>query len=67
MRQLIGLGTPRGLQGRLVAALALTVALWTRIVELWRSATTPSADHWSAFTPDHAFEFLPVGASKGAI
>src|SRR6266545_2534891 len=36
MRQLIGLGTPRGLQGRLTAVLALVVALWTRIVELWR-------------------------------
>jgi hypothetical protein len=67
MRQLIGLGTPRGLQGRLAAGLALIVALWTRIVELCRRRTTPSADHSSAFTPDHAFEFLPVGASKGTV
>jgi DDE family transposase len=66
MRQLIGLGTPRGLQGRLAAVLALVVALWTRIVELWRGGT-PSADYSSAFTPDHRFELLPVGASKRAL
>ena len=64
MRQLIGLGTPRGLQGRLTAVLALVVVLWTRIVELWRGAMPPSADHSSAFTPDHCFELLPVGASE---
>ena len=64
MRQLIGLGTPRGLQGRQTAALALLVVLWTRIVELWRGAMPPPADHSSAFTPDHCFELLPVGASE---
>jgi transposase len=67
MRQLIGLGTPRGLQGRLAAVLALVVALWTRIVELWRGGTAPSADHSSGFTPDHGFDLLPVGASTGAL
>jgi len=64
MRQLIGLGTPRGLQGRLAAVLALAVALWTRIVELWRGGMPPSTDQSSAFTPDHCFELLPVGASE---
>jgi transposase len=68
MRQLIGLGTPRGLQGRLAeAVLALVVALWTGIVDLWRGGTMPFADYSSAFTPDHRFELLPVGASKGAL
>jgi transposase len=67
MRQLIGLGTPRGLQGRPAAVLALVVVRWTRIVELWRGCTTPSANHSSAFTPDHRFEPIPVGASKGAL
>jgi transposase len=67
MRQLIGLGTPRGLQGRLAAVLAFVFALWTCIGELWRGGTTLSADHPSAFTPDHGFELLPVGPSKGAL
>ena len=29
MRTLFGIGTPRGLQGRLAAVLAIIVALWT--------------------------------------
>jgi hypothetical protein len=67
MRQCIGLGTPRGLQGRLAAVLALVVVLWTRVVELWHANTTPSADHSSAFTPHRVFELLPVGAAKEAL
>jgi transposase len=67
MRHVIGFGTPRGLQGRLAAVLALVVALWTRIIDLWRGGTTPSADHSSAFTPDHGFALLSVGASTGAL
>jgi transposase len=67
MRQLIGLGTPRGLQGRLAAVLALVIALWTRVVECGSSATTPSANDSSAFMPDHLFELLPVGALQGAL
>jgi transposase len=67
MRQLIGLGTPRGLQGRLAAVLALVVALWTRLLELWHGGTTLFADHSSPFTPGHSFELLPVGALKGAL
>ena len=34
MRHLIGVGTPRGLQGRLAAAMAIVVALWTRIEDM---------------------------------
>jgi len=64
MRQWIGFGTPRGLQGRLTAVLALVVLRWTRIVELGRGGMRPSADHSSAFTPDHCFELLPVGTSE---
>ena len=67
MRQLIGLGTPRGLQGRLAAVLALVIALWTRVIELGSRVTTPSADDASPFTPDLLFELLPVGASTGAL
>jgi len=67
MRHLIGLGTPRGLQGQLAAVLALVVALSLRIVELWHGGTPPSVDHSSAFTPDHRFELPPVAALNGAL
>ncbi len=65
MRTLCGIGTPRSLQGRLAAVLALVIALWTRTVGLWRDHGTPSADHSSEFMPHHRFELLPVGASEG--
>ena len=63
MRHLIGVGTPRGLQGRL----AFVVALWARVVDVWSDCRTPSADHSSTCTPHHRFELLPVGASVGAL
>ena len=34
MRHLIGVGTPRGLQGRLAAVIAIVVALWTRLDDM---------------------------------
>jgi transposase len=67
LRHWIGVGTPRGLQGRLAAILALVVALWTHMVDLWHANTTPSADHSSAFTPHRSFELLPVGVSQRAL
>ena len=36
MGTLIGVGTPRGLQGRVVAVLTLVGALWTRPIDCWR-------------------------------
>ena len=39
MRTLIGVGTPRGLQGRLAALMALVIALWTQVVD--RLASPP--------------------------
>ena len=67
MRTLIGVGTPRGLQGRLAALVALIIALWTHVVDCWRDRQTPSADHSAGFTPHHRFELLPVGASEWAL
>jgi len=64
MRHLIGVGTPRGLQGRLAAILPLVVTRWTRIVDLWRAGLTPAADRSSAFTPDHRFELLSARAKR---
>ena len=60
MRHLIGVGTPRGLQGRLAAAMAIVVALWTRIEDMSITLGGPSVDTRDAFTPSHRFELLPV-------
>lgn len=64
MRTLFGIGTPRGLQGRRAAVVALLVALWTHVVGLWRDPGTPTADHSSGFASHHHFELLPVNASQ---
>jgi transposase len=64
MRTLIGIGTPRGLQGHLTAVVALLVAIWTRVLGHWHDPSRSSADDSSAFTPHHRFELLPVDASK---
>jgi transposase len=59
MRTLLGVGTPRGLQGRLAAILALIVTLWMHVTDLWRSGDTLDADTRSLFTPHHRLEWLP--------
>ena len=46
MRTLIGVGTPRGLQGRVAAVLTLG-ALWTRLIDFWRPFDAPLVDHTS--------------------
>ena len=68
MRTLFGIGTPRGLQGRLAAL----VAARRRAVDAPRrpagvTVRTPSADHSPRFTPHHRFELLPVSVSEGAL
>jgi transposase len=67
MRTLIGVGTPRGLQGRLVALVALVMALRTQVVDFWCHHQAPSADQSAGFTPHHRFELLPVGAPEWAV
>lgn len=67
MRTLFGVGTPRGLQGRLAALLTLVGALWTHVIELWGDRWTLSADHSSQFTPHYRFEQFPVAASEGVL
>jgi transposase len=44
MRRLVGVGTPRGLQGRLAIAIALVVSLWRPITTLMHGLWTPSHD-----------------------
>jgi transposase len=57
MRTLVGVGTPRGLQGRLAASVALVVALWMHITDLWRAEDVLDGDARSLFTPHHRFEW----------
>ena len=60
MRQVFGVGTPRGLQGRLAAAIAVVVALWTLLTDRWMSIGARPADRLPLFMPSYGFELLPV-------
>jgi transposase len=60
MRHLIGVGTPRGLQGRLAAAMAVVVALWTLVEDMWTTIGTQPVNTRHGFTASHRFELLPV-------
>ena len=62
MRTLVGVGTPRGLQGRRAAGLAFGIALWTLATAVWRDRETSSGDTPSSLLPRHRFELLPVAA-----
>ena len=62
MRALVGVGTPRGLQGRLAAVMAVFVAFWTLAHALWRHRETPSADTPASVVPSHRFEPWPIAA-----
>jgi hypothetical protein len=60
MRQFFGVGTPRGLQGRLSAAMALVVTLWTLVEDLRLAIGAQPVDTRHGFTPSHHLELLPV-------
>ena len=62
MRTLVGVGTPRGLQGRRAAVLAFGIAPWTLATAVWRDRETSSGDTPSSLLPRHRFELLPVAA-----
>jgi len=63
MRTLIGVGTPRGLQGRIGTLLTGVIALWTRVVGHWIAPADPA----STFTPHRRFEQLPVVMSEAVV
>ena len=62
MRHLIGVGTPRGLQGRLATAITIVVALWTRLEDMRINIGGQPVDTRHAFRPSHRFELLPVAS-----
>ena len=62
MRHLIGLGTPRGLQGRVAAVIAALVALWSLVADPWTSSGPPPRDPSQSFTPSPRYELLPAVA-----
>jgi len=62
MRQLSGVGTPRGLQGRLAAAMTVVVALWTLVEDMTITIGRQPVDTHPAFTPSHRFELLPAAS-----
>mgnify|MGYP003548038807 CR=1 FL=1 len=60
MRPIFGVGTPRGLQGRLAAAMAVVIALWTLFADRWTSIRARPADRLPLSTPSYCFELLSV-------
>jgi len=59
MRHLIGVGTPRGLQGRLAAMIA---ARWSLVDAPWIWIGPLQTDPPNSFTPSHCYELLPAVA-----
>ena len=62
MRSLVGVGTPRGLQGRLAAVMATMIALLTDLVARVRD-DAPPLDRQPGFRPHHSCPSLPVSLS----
>ena len=62
MRHLIGVGTPRGLQSRLAAAMAVVVARWAFAEDMRTTIRGQPVDTRDVFRPSHRFELLPVAS-----
>jgi transposase len=67
MRALVGVGTPRGLQGLSAAALAFVVTLWAHLTDVWGALEMPSADHRDGYVPHPRFELLPVAFANATV
>jgi hypothetical protein len=55
MRTLFGIGTPRSLQGHMMAIWTGVGALVTHAIVYWRAHETPSPDHLPVLTPHYRF------------
>ena len=67
LRTLTGIGTPRSLQGRLAAAIAVFVTLWTQLNDWWAPSephSTDRTDRSSSCLPRDQFELLPMVPSQ---
>ena len=62
MRQHLGIGTPRRLQGRAAGVLAVFIAGWARLGALWGNHEPRFVDRSPRSSPRHCFERLPVAA-----
>jgi transposase len=62
MRTMFGIGTPRSLQGRVAAAIAALVALWSLVADPWTSSGSQPSDPSRSFTPSPRYELLPAVA-----
>jgi transposase len=67
MRTLVGVGTPRALQGRCAVLMTFWVTLWTLAAALWRHRDRSAVDPRSWLTPSHRFEPWPVVASEASL
>jgi hypothetical protein len=67
MRALVGIGTPRGLQGRATALIARLLPLWTLIVSLWRDPGARATNPAALVHPFRGFTLLPVNWSQRAL
>ena len=55
MRQCLGIGTPRCLQGRSAGALAVVIAVWARLDALWGNREPSFVDRSPWSSPRHRF------------
>ncbi len=67
LRTIIGVGTPRGLQGRLAALVTLVVARWSRPERRGRDDGTFLGSHGPAFTLHDRLELVSVVVSTGTL
>ena len=62
MRQCLGIGKPRRLQGRAAAAMSVFIAVWAHLEAIWGGDNPGFVDRSSLASPRHRFELLPVAA-----
>jgi transposase len=67
MRTLFGIGTPRSLQGGVIAVLTCLAAWWMRIIAPWGHHVTRSPDFSPMFVPHGRFELVPSGRSESGL
>jgi len=67
MRMRFGIGTPRSLQGRLAAAVALIAALMAALIDRYRDLRDRAIVRAPQHSSHHRSELLPVTVAKGVL